>query len=92
MYAAAQLAAPLVEQIDGERFELDQPRDESRDLLEEIVEIEDAGDLPAQVEERRDELALAPRFPVPPVAGALSAGCPGLTEACLSLRSRRRRP
>ena len=62
---AAQLAAALVEQIDGERFERNQPRDESRDLLEEVVESEDAGDLPAQVEERRYELALALGFRCP---------------------------
>ena len=70
----AQLPAPLVEQVDGERVERDQPADKPRDLLEEVVEIENAGDLAAQVEKRRDEFALAPRCPVRPVAGVLSVG------------------
>jgi hypothetical protein len=52
----AQLAAALVEQIDGERLERDQPRDEPRDLLEEVVEVEYAGNLTTEVEERGDEL------------------------------------
>ncbi len=52
-----QLAAPLVEQVHGERLERDQPADQSRDLLQQLVEIEDAGDLAAEVEQRGDELA-----------------------------------
>ncbi len=53
-----QLAAPLVEEVDRERLERDQPADEDRDLREEIVEIEDRGDLAAQVEQRPDDLVL----------------------------------
>ena len=53
-----QLAAPLVEQIDGERFERDETADEQRNLREQIVEVENGCDLAAQIEERVDELVL----------------------------------
>ena len=54
----AQFAAALVEQIDGERFERDQPADQARDLVQQIIEIENTGDLPSEVEQRREELVL----------------------------------
>src|SRR5262249_36994466 len=54
----AQIAAPLVEQIDGERVELDQPRDEPRDLREELRDVEDAGDLPAEIDQGRERFLL----------------------------------
>ena len=53
-----QLAAPLVEQVDGERLERDQPADEDGNLREQLVEIEDRRDLAAQIEQRRDHLVL----------------------------------
>ena len=53
-----QLAAALVEQVDRKCLERDQPADEDRDLRQEIVEIEDRGDLAAQVEQRPDDLVL----------------------------------
>ena len=56
----AQFASALVEQIDGERFERDQPPDQPRDLVQQVVEVEHGGDLTAQIEERRDEFLLGP--------------------------------
>ena len=53
-----QLAAALVEEVDGERLERNQPGDEDGDLREEGVEIEDGRDLPAQIEQRLDNLVL----------------------------------
>ena len=53
-----QLAAALVEQVDREGVERDQPADEAGILREQIVEIEDRGDLAAKVEQRRDDLVL----------------------------------
>ena len=62
---------------------------------EQLVEIEDAGDLAAEVEQRGDELALARGSGVTGAAGVSSAGCPELTEACLpcaaGVSSRRKR-
>ena len=51
----AQLLQLLVEQIDGERLERRQPRDELRDLLEQLVEVEDGRDLAAQLEQRDEQ-------------------------------------
>jgi len=53
--AHPQLASAFVEQVNGERFKGNQPADESRDLPQEVVEVEDAGDLAAEIEQRRDE-------------------------------------
>ena len=61
MYADAQLAAPLVEQVHGERVELDEPADQPGNLPQQLVEIEDRRDLPSEVEERGDELLFAGR-------------------------------
>ena len=66
--ADAQLAAPLVEQVDRKRFERNQPADQPRNLLQQIVEIEHGRDLAAQVEERGDELVLGR------LAGSLGVG------------------
>ena len=51
----AQVAAPLVEQVDRERVERRQPRDELRDLLEQLVEVEDGRDFPTELEERQQQ-------------------------------------
>ena len=56
-----QFAAALVEQIDRERVELDEPGDELGNLREQFVEIEHGRDLAAQVEQRREHLLLARR-------------------------------
>ncbi len=53
-----QLAAALVEEVDGERFERDQAADEDRNLREEVVEIENRGDLASEIEKRLDDLVL----------------------------------
>ena len=82
------LAAPLVEQIHRERVVVDQPRDEPWDLLEQIVEVEYAGDLPAEVEQRRDELARRGLAVGLALSGAEMSGFPELTEACSSLGGR----
>ncbi len=52
-----QLLAARIEQVDGERLELGDARDELRNLVQQLVEIEDGGDLAPQLEERDDELA-----------------------------------
>ena len=55
----AQLAAALLEQVDRERIERDQPADQPGDLPQQLVEVEHGRDLPSEVEERGDELAFA---------------------------------
>ena len=78
----AQLAAPLVEQIDREHRERRQPRDELRDLLEQLVEVEDGRDFAAQLEERRQQLGVGAaglsasdgRIRMEPMASSLSRG------------------
>ena len=57
--ADAQLAALLVEQIHGERVERNQPADQLRNALQQLVEVDDRGDLAAQVEQSQQDLALA---------------------------------
>ena len=52
-----QLLAARIEQVDGERLELREPRDELRDLVQQLVEIEDRRDLASELEQRDDELA-----------------------------------
>ena len=52
-----QLLASRIEQVHGERLELRDARDEQRDLLEQLVEIEDGRDLPSELEQGDDELA-----------------------------------
>ena len=52
----AQIAAALVEQIDREDRERREPRDELRNLLQQLVEIEDGGDLASEVEQRGQQL------------------------------------
>ena len=54
-----QLAPALVEQVDGERVEGDEAPDQLRDLLQQLVEVENGGDLAAKIEEGRDELMFA---------------------------------
>ena len=46
-----------VEQVHGERLELRQPRDELRNLLQQLVEVEHRRDFASELEERDDELA-----------------------------------
>ena len=48
-----QLVALGIEQVDRERLELREPRDELRDLVQQLVEIEDGRDLASELEERR---------------------------------------
>ena len=73
-----QLAAAFVEQVDGKRFERDQAADEARNLGEELVEIEDRGDLAAQIEQRRDDIVLDGggrcQLVVPPGGGSSVGG------------------
>ncbi len=57
----AQISAPFVEQIHREHAEAGEPRDELRDLFEELVDIEDGGDLAAKLEERRQQLGVGDR-------------------------------
>ena len=52
-----QLLALRIEQVHGERLKLRQPRDELRDLLQQLVEIEHRRDLASQLEQRDHELA-----------------------------------
>ena len=54
-----ELAALLIEQIDGEGVELREPGDELRNLVEQLVEIEDRRDLAAE----RKAASTAPRWP-----------------------------
>ena len=54
-----ELAALLVEQVDGERVELDQPADQLGNALQQLVEIDDGRDLPAQVEQGQQDVPLA---------------------------------
>jgi hypothetical protein len=51
-----QFATTFVEQVDGKRFERDQPRDQPRNLLQELVELENRRDLSSQVEKRCNDL------------------------------------
>ena len=57
--ADAELAALLVEQVHGERVELDQPADELGNPLQQLVEVDDRRHLPAEVEQREQDVALA---------------------------------
>ena len=51
-------SSPLrVEQVDGERLELGQPRNQLRDLWQQLVEIEDRRDLASQLEKRDNQFA-----------------------------------
>ena len=59
----AQFAAALVEQVDGERFERDQPADEARDLVQQVIQVENTRDLPSEVEQSREELVLRVALP-----------------------------
>ena len=57
--ADAQLLALFVEQVDGERVELDQAADELGNALEQFVEIDDGRDLAAEIEQREQNVAFA---------------------------------
>ena len=57
--ADAQLAALLVEQVDGERVELDEAADELRNALQQLVEVDDRRDLAAQIEQGEQDVAFA---------------------------------
>ena len=48
-----QLLAVRIEQVDGKRLELRQPRDELRDLVQQLVEVEHRRDFAAKREQRR---------------------------------------
>src|SRR6185503_17599785 len=52
-----QLLAARIEQVDGKGLELGDAGDELRDLVEQLVEVEDGGNLSPQLEERHHELA-----------------------------------
>ena len=54
----SQFAATLVEKVDRQRLERDQPADEDWNLREELVEVQDRRDLTAQIEEGLDDLML----------------------------------
>ena len=54
----AHVGAALVEQVDGEGVELDEPCDERRNLREKVVHVEHGGHLAAEVDERREHLLL----------------------------------
>ena len=47
-----QLLAARIEQVDGKRLKLGDARDELRDLVEQLVEVEHGRDLASQLEER----------------------------------------
>ena len=57
--ADAQIPATLVEQIHGEGVERDQPPDQLRDFLEQLVELDHRRDLAAEIEQREQDVALA---------------------------------
>ena len=50
------LAAAFVEQVDGKRFEGDEPLDQARDLFEQFLEVQNAGNLPSEIEQRGDDI------------------------------------
>ena len=52
----AQVLALLVEQPDGKGLERRQARDQLRNLLEQLVEVQDRGDLAAELEQRDEQL------------------------------------
>jgi hypothetical protein len=52
----AQLVALRVEQVHREGLELGEPRDQLRNLLQQLVEVEHRGDLPPEREQRRQLL------------------------------------
>ena len=52
-----ELAAPRIEQVDRERLKLRDPRDELRDLLQQLRQIEHGRDLASQLEQGDDEFA-----------------------------------
>ncbi len=56
-----QLAAPFVEQVDGKHAEGGDPRDELRDLLEQLVDFEDGRDLSPKIEKRGQQLGVGHR-------------------------------
>ena len=51
-----QLLAPRIEQVHGERLELRQAGDELRDLVQQLVQVEDRRDLAAKRKQRRQRL------------------------------------
>ncbi len=53
--------APRIEEVDRKRLEFRDPRDEERDLVEQLVEIEHGCDLATELEERDHELSNARR-------------------------------
>ena len=57
--ANAQVVALFVEQVHGERVELNQPADELGNLLQQLVDVDDGRDLPAQIEQRQQDVSLA---------------------------------
>jgi len=64
-----EVAALLVDEVDRERLVVGQPADELWDALEQLVEVEDGGDLPAEVEQRREELLVAGPLTLAGMAG-----------------------
>ena len=51
-----QLLGARIQQVDRERLELGDARDQLRDLVQQLVEVQDGRDLATQLEERDDEL------------------------------------
>ena len=54
----SQLGTLLVEEINRKRLEVDEAADQLRNLLEQVVEVENRRDLAAKVEERRDQVVV----------------------------------
>jgi hypothetical protein len=57
----AELRPALLEQIHGERVERDQAPDQLGNLPQQLVEVENGGDLPAKIEKSGEELLVFAR-------------------------------
>ncbi len=57
----AQFPSALVEEVDGKRLEGDEPADEPRNLLQQLVQVENARHLAPEVEQRREKIVLGRR-------------------------------
>ena len=64
----------LVQQIHAERGELREPGDERRDLRQQLLEVQHARHLAAQLHERGEELGVRDREHAEPVVLDLDAG------------------
>ena len=84
----AQLFPLLVQQVDGEDREVGEPRNQVRDLLEKIVEIEDRADLTGQLGENREQFCVGRSG----VGSVIARSCFHLCLKCTSSPSRRSEP